>query len=96
MSAFIIATVTVKRPEKFAEYGKRAGASMAPFGGEVLQRGKLNAVLAGAAHHVVAAVITFPDQKSLAAWHASAEYQAIIPLRDEAADITLISYDALT
>lgn len=95
MSAFVIATVTVKNAEKFAEYGQRAGASMAPFGGEIVRRGKLNAVLSGSADHGVAALIRFPDQASLSAWYASPAYQSIVPLRDEAADMTLLAYDAL-
>jgi len=40
-----------------------------------------------------AAVIKFPDQATTDAWYNSANYQALIPNRDEAADMVFISYD---
>jgi len=96
MSAFVIATIAVKNPEKFAEYGRKAAASMAPFGGEVVLRGKLNAVLKGEMGHANAALIRFPDQASVSAWYASADYQSLIALRDEAAEMLLASFDEST
>lgn len=96
MGAFVIATVKVKNREKFAEYGRKARASMVSFGGEVIRRGALSAVLTGDADHDIAAIIRFPDQASLAAWYASPEYQTVIPLRDEAADMNLVSYEELS
>lgn len=94
MNAFAIAIVTIKDPEKFADYGRKAGATMAPFGGQVLHRGKFNASLTCGSTHTSAAVIGFPDSKALADWYASEAYQAIVPLRDQAADVTLVAYDA--
>jgi uncharacterized protein (DUF1330 family) len=35
----------------------------------------------------------FPDRAALEAWHASPAYQALIPLRTEAAEVDLLSYD---
>jgi len=39
-------------------------------------------------------VIRFPDPASLRRWFESPAYQALIPLREQAADVTLIGYDA--
>jgi len=39
-------------------------------------------------------VIEFPDQQAVAGWHASAAYQALVPLRQQAADVVLLAYDA--
>nr|WP_302504109.1 DUF1330 domain-containing protein [Geoalkalibacter halelectricus] len=50
---------------------------------------------AGGAHpydHTV--VIAFTDQDSLGRWFHSELYQSLIPLRDRAADVVIISYDA--
>jgi uncharacterized protein (DUF1330 family) len=38
-------------------------------------------------------VIRFPDLKAVDGWYASAAYQALIPLRQEAADMDLLSYE---
>ena len=39
-------------------------------------------------------VIRFPDPASLRGWFESPAYQALIPLREAAADVTLIGYEA--
>jgi uncharacterized protein (DUF1330 family) len=38
-------------------------------------------------------VLRFPDAESVAGWHCSAAYQALIPLRREAAEVLLVSYE---
>jgi len=50
-------------------------------------------VLAGQHAHTDTVVIRFPDQASVGGWYASAAYQALIPLRTEAATVDLISYN---
>ena len=92
MSAFFIATSIVKDAEKFQEYAGKAGQSLAPFGGTLLTKGKAEKTLAGDSDHHVAGVISFPDMAALDGWYQSPEYQALIPLRDSAADMTLVSY----
>jgi uncharacterized protein (DUF1330 family) len=39
-------------------------------------------------------VIRFPDAQALDDWYNSEAYQALIPLRTEAADVDLINYEA--
>jgi uncharacterized protein (DUF1330 family) len=39
-------------------------------------------------------VIRFPDAQALDDWYSSDAYQALIPLRTEAADVDLINYEA--
>ena len=96
MSAFVIATVTVKNPEKFAEYGRLSGPSMEPFGGEVHLRGKFSSQLGDGQDHSASAVLRFPDIQSAKDWHASPAYQEIIPTRDEGADVILTFYEQLS
>ncbi len=93
MTAFFIAQVIVKDEEKFKEYGAKAGEIVKGFGGEVVVRGKFETVLHGdvAAHQAVG-VISFPDIETLQSFYASDAYQAIIPLRDEAADMNFTVY----
>ncbi len=93
MKAFFVAHINVKNLEKFQQYAQGAGASMQPFGGQVVTKGKVAKQLAGVSDYASVAVVSFPDQENLDNWFASSEYQNLIPLRDEAADILLTSYN---
>lgn len=92
MAAFFVATVTVKNPGKFQEYAQKAAATFAPHGGETVLRGKADGALAGAADHQAVGIVRFPSRDALMAWFNSPEYQAIVPLRDEAAEMTIVTY----
>jgi len=50
------------------------------------------ATLAGNAEHQAVGIVRFPDQAALKAWYDSEGYRALIPLRDEAAEMTLVAY----
>ncbi len=93
MTAFFIARVTVKDGVKFQEYAQKAGATFAAHGGEPVLRGKAAGVLSGIADHETVGIIKFPNLAAIAAWYGSADYQAIIPLRDEAADVAITTYE---
>jgi uncharacterized protein (DUF1330 family) len=93
MSAFFIATSIIKDPKKFAAYGAGAGATLSAFGGELVIKGKAVETLVGSSAHQAVGVIRFADMQTLNAWYNSAEYQALIPLRDEAVDMTLVTYE---
>jgi len=93
MSAFFVATSRIKNPQKLAEYGAKAGATFAAFGGELVVRGKADDTLAGASDHQTVAVVRFPDTAAIKAWYQSPDYQALIPIRDEAVDMTLVTYE---
>jgi len=94
MAAYLIGHITVKDPERWERYVQGVGKSLQPHAAEIIFRGRRAAVLAGIHKHENTVVIKFPDQATLQAWYNSAEYQALISLRDSAADVTIISYDA--
>lgn len=96
MTAFFVATVTIKDPQKFQEYAQKAGETMAPHGGEAVLRGKIDTVLVGQADHQAVGIVKFPNQDALSAWYNSDAYQKIVPLRDEAADMTIATYSIPT
>lgn len=89
MPAYVSATVTVKNPEKLQTYVSQVGAVMAAHGGKPVLRGTKNKDLAGHAGFQVMALFEFPDEAAAEAWYASDAYQALIPVRDEAADMTI-------
>jgi uncharacterized protein (DUF1330 family) len=92
-NAYIVGHVTVKDSEKWEEYRSKVSATLEPWGGELVFRGNLSLVLSGDHAHRSAVVIRFPDLQSLTDWHASSQYQALIPLRQEAAEIDLLAYE---
>ena len=94
MSAYVIGHITVKDPERWQRYREHVPATLAAWGGEVIMRGRRVALLAGQHAHSDTVVIRFPDTGTVSAWYGSPEYQALIPLREEAADMVLICYEA--
>jgi uncharacterized protein (DUF1330 family) len=93
MSAFVVAHVIIKNPEKFQAYAGGASATIAEHGGELMLRGQANSVLSGEHGHKAIAVIKFPNKEANNKWFNSPAYQALIPNRDEGADVVLVSYD---
>lgn len=90
-TAYVIGHLTVKDTDKWAEYRSKVPATLAPWGAELVLRAQHAAALAGEHAHADVVVIRFPDRKAVADWHASPAYQALIPLRQQAADVVLIS-----
>jgi uncharacterized protein (DUF1330 family) len=91
--AYVVGQVTVKNPDKWAEYRSRVPATLEPWGAELVFRGKQVAALAGANPHPDIVVIRFPDAAAVARWFSSPAYQALIPLREEAAEMVLLTYE---
>ncbi|OWW19429.1 DUF1330 domain-containing protein [Noviherbaspirillum denitrificans] len=94
MPAYIIGHITVRDAAKWDEYRAKVGATIATWGGELVFRGKKLKVLSGIHTHTDTVVARFPDKDALLGWHDSPEYQALIPIRDAGADVTLVSYEA--
>ena len=94
MAAYLIGHITIKDPAEWKIYTDGVATSLTPFGAEVIFRGKRSIVLCGEHSYSHAVVIKFPDQPSLQQWYDSKAYQDLIPIRDKAADVVLISYDA--
>ena len=94
MAAYLIGHITVKDPAPWALYIEGVARSLVPFRGEVLFRGRRAEVLAGEHLHDLTVVIRFADQSVLRQWFESEDYQSLIPLRDRAADVVIVAYEA--
>jgi uncharacterized protein (DUF1330 family) len=92
--AYVIGHLTVKNAEKWAKYRNQVPATLEPWGAELILRGKRIAILAGEHPHSDIVVIRFPDKAAASSWHSSPAYQALIPLRQQAADMVLLTYEA--
>ncbi|WP_428622102.1 DUF1330 domain-containing protein [Sedimenticola sp.] len=92
-NAYVIGHITIKDPDKWSQYRDRVPATLQPWRGELVFRGKLVAVLGGEFAHNDTVVIRFPDMDAVKGWFDSAAYQSLIPLRLAAADVDLLAYD---
>ena len=94
MSAYLIGHITINNPEKWKLYVEGVQKSLIPFEADVVFRGERATVLTGEHPYQHTVVIKFPDQPTLQKWYHCDAYQALISVRDEAADVLIISYDA--
>jgi uncharacterized protein (DUF1330 family) len=94
VGAYVVGHVTVKDETKWAEYRRQVLATLAPWGAELVFRGKQVAALSGDNPHSDIVVIRFPNSGAVNGWYSSPAYQALIPLREEAAEVVLVSYEA--
>ena len=94
MPAYLVGQVTVKQPGPWAEYVDGVARSLRPYAAEILFRGRRAAVLAGEQPRELVVVIRFADLAKLHAWHESDAYQALVPLRERAADVVITAYEA--
>lgn len=92
--AYLVGNITVKHPAKWADYTRQVPDTLRPWGAELVFRGKQVAVLAGASANPDLVVIRFPDVAAANQWFSSPAYQSLIPLREQAADVVLVCYEA--
>ncbi|UCV21138.1 MULTISPECIES: DUF1330 domain-containing protein [Azonexaceae] len=88
----VIGHITVKDAAKWAEYRSQVPATLAPWQAELVFRGEKLAIFGGEHRHSDTVVIRFPNAEAANGWFNSAAYQALIPLRMEAAEVDLISF----
>jgi len=92
--AYVVGQMTVRNPDKWAQYRAQVLATLLPFGGELVFRGEQVQSFSGVNLHPDIVVIRFPSLGDAEGWHLSAAYQALIPLRQDAADVVLTTYAA--
>lgn len=94
INAYVVGHITVKNVEMWDEYRSKVPETLAPWGGELVFRGKQVAALSGESHHSDIVVIRFPSVAAVNSWFSSSAYQSLIPLRQQAAEVVLLSYEA--
>jgi uncharacterized protein (DUF1330 family) len=93
VSAYVVGHIAIKDPERWAEYRRQVPDTLAPWGAEIVFRAQGAEVLAGRHEQTDIVAIRFPDREAVRNWHASPAYQALVPLREQAADVVLVSYE---
>ncbi len=84
----------MKNAEAWEEYRGRVGATIAQYGGELLFRGRQQRLFSGEMSHESVVALRFENLDAANRWHDSTEYQALIPVRERAADVTLVLYES--
>ena len=96
MPALMIANISVVNQEKFQQYLSKTQEVARPYGAELLSRGKCDKTLTGEDRdHSLVVIVRFPSVEKLNEWHESEEYRALIPLREDAANIKMTSYEIM-
>ena len=94
MAAYLIGQIKVKDDGLWQEYVAGVQESLVPFEARIVFRGKLLEVLAGQHDKDLVVVIEFSDPSMLDRWFTSEKYQSLVPLRDEAANVVITTYQA--
>ena len=92
MAAYCVGQIQVKDPAAWEQYRSRVGATIAQYGGELLFRGASQQHFAGSGDHHGLVALRFHDLEAARRWHDSPEYQALSPLRDRGASVSLVLY----
>jgi uncharacterized protein (DUF1330 family) len=90
--ACIIGRIRINDAAKWNTYREAVLATLKPFDGVLVARGHGPLVLCGDADETDMVIIRFPSIDAVEQWYRSPAYQALIPLRDEAADVTIVGY----
>ncbi len=85
--AYVVLEFDVKDPDQFKEYAGRSPATVEQHGGRFLVRPGEIVSLKGDAPGGPFVVLAFDSVEAAQAWASSPEYSAIVPMRDEAADV---------
>lgn len=89
-AACVIGHITVKDAAKWAQYVAAVPATLAGWNAELVFRGKVREVLGGSHGRTDTVVLRFPTIEAAEGWFRSPAYQALIPLRHEAAEVDLV------
>jgi len=84
-TAFVIVGFTTKDADKLRQYGAAVPSTLKQYSGKILTRGPAEK-LHGDFSYETQVVITFPSRKKALDWFHSADYQALVPVRNEAMD----------
>jgi uncharacterized protein (DUF1330 family) len=93
LNAYVVGQITVKDETLWAEYRSKVPATLAPWNAELVFRGHQARSLSGECPHADIVVIRFASLADADGWYKSDAYQALIPLRQEAAVLILTTYE---
>jgi uncharacterized protein (DUF1330 family) len=94
MSAYVVGQINIIDPLKWKQYRDQVPGTLVPWNAELVFRGVKASNLALQNQYTDIVVIRFPTLDAAQGWFTSEAYQALIPLREAAAQVLLTSYEA--
>jgi uncharacterized protein (DUF1330 family) len=95
MAAYVIAYLEVTDADAFQVYRKAAVPTFGPYGGKAVVVDGRFEVLEGMTQPKSIVVVEFESMEQARRWYASPEYARIIPMRQRAANASLILVEGL-
>ena len=96
MAAYVIALIDVKDQQAYVEkYAKHTPPTLATYGGKGVVRSNNVEGLEGGGFPGRVVVLEFPDMDSARNWYNSKEYQALVPMRQAAAEGKLLLVEGI-
>jgi uncharacterized protein (DUF1330 family) len=90
MAAYVITYLEITDPEAFKAYRQAAGPTFARYGGKPIVVDGAFEVLEGMIQPRSVVVVEFESMEQARRWYASPEYAKTIPMRQQAANSSLI------
>ena len=91
--AYFVGLISIRDQVFWQAYVSQVGETIARYGGEVIFRGARVQTMSGDLPYKNIVTLKFPDLAAATSWHASPEYQRLIPIRDAGATVTLVLYE---
>ena len=91
MAAYMIAKIDIIDPEQYKKYIAATPAVIAEFGGKFIARGGEIVTLEGPEEKRRVALVEFPSLDKVREFYASADYQAVMKMREGAATVSLVA-----
>ena len=95
MAAFVITYLEVTDPQAFQAYREAARPTFALYGGKPIVVDGAFEVLEGMVQPKSVVVVEFESMEHARRWYASPEYAKTIPMRQQAANASLILVDGV-
>ncbi len=90
MTAYVIAEIDVHDPGLYGDYAALVPATLEPYGGRFIVRGGRCEPLEGGWQPPRMVVLEFPTSEQARSWYTSAEYGAVLQMRQRASTGKLI------
>ena len=90
MPAYVVVSIEVHDPERYAEYIERAPATVANHGGRYLVRNGEREALEGEWDLKRFVILEFPTYEAAKAWYESEDYAPVLAIRHATATSRMI------
>ncbi len=96
MAAYVVAQIDVHDTDGMQLYKDKVPATIERYGGRYLVRGGDTKLLEGDAPASRIVIIEFPSREAAETWYVSPDYQAVLPLRLQAASGSAMIVDGVS